>query len=68
MKMPFFKVSSIAIVVPMSHPLPWNDPYVMHFVSATIYSRELKFLQVIYENFDCDLTQGFFLFVISINK
>ena len=24
MKMPFF----IAIVVPMSHPLPWNDPYI----------------------------------------
>ena len=26
MKMLFFIVSNIAIVVPMSHPLPWNGP------------------------------------------
>ena len=26
MKMPFFIVSNIAIVVPMSHLLPWNGP------------------------------------------
>ena len=32
--------------------------YVVHFISATICSRELKFLQIIYESFDCDLTQG----------
>ena len=40
----------------------------MHIFSATIYSRGLKFLQVIYESFDCDLTHDFFLFMISINK
>ena len=34
--------------------------YVVHFFSGSIYSRGLKFLQVIYESFDCDLTQGFF--------
>ena len=27
MKMPFFIVLNIAILVPMSHPLPWNDPF-----------------------------------------
>ena len=29
--------------------------------SRTVYSRALKFLQVIYENVVCDLTQGFFI-------
>ena len=38
----------------------------MRFFSGTVYRRGLKFLQVIYESFDCDLTQGF-LFMISIN-
>ena len=33
----------------------------MHFLSGTIYSRGLKFLQVIYESFDCNLIQGFFI-------
>ena len=28
MKMPFFIVSNIGIVVLMSHALPWNDPEV----------------------------------------
>ena len=42
--------------------------YVVHFFSGTIYSRGLKFLQVIYESFACDLTLRFFLFVIPINR
>ena len=33
--------------------------------SRTICSRGLKFLQVIYESFDCDLIQGFFWVMIS---
>ena len=33
----------------------------MHFFLPNIFSRGLKFLQVFYENFDCDLTQGFFI-------
>ena len=33
----------------------------MHFFLGNIYSRGLKCLQVIYENFDCDLTHGFFI-------
>ena len=33
----------------------------MHFFLGNIYSRGLKFLQVIYENFDCDLTYVFFI-------
>ena len=32
----------------------------VHFFSATIYSRGLTFVQVIYESLDCDLTQIFF--------
>ena len=40
--------------------------YVVHFFLGNNYSRGLKFLQVIYENFNCDLTHGF-LFRISIN-
>ena len=36
-----------------------NSAYIVHFFSGTIYSRGLKFLQVIYESFYCDLTQGF---------
>ena len=35
--------------------------YVVHFFSGTVYSRGLKFLQVIYESFDCDLTCGYFI-------
>ena len=38
-----------------------NSAYVVHFFSVTIYSRGPKFLQVIYESFDCDLTHGFFI-------
>ena len=37
------------------------------FFSGTVYSRGLKFLQVIYDNFDCDLTHGFFSFMNSLN-
>ena len=37
----------------------WISAYVVHYFSATIYSRGLKFLDVIYETFDYDLTQGF---------
>ena len=33
----------------------------MHFFLGNIYSRGLKFLQVIYENFECDLIHGFFI-------
>ena len=33
----------------------------MCFFLGNIYSRGLKFLQVIYENFDCDLTHGFLI-------
>ena len=33
----------------------------MHFFLGNNYSRGLKPLQVIYENFDCDLTHGFFI-------
>ena len=29
---------------------------IVHFSSATIYSKEMKFSQVIYKSFDCDLT------------
>ena len=35
--------------------------YIVHFFSGTMYSRGLKFLQVIYESFDCDFTKGFFI-------
>ena len=36
---------------------------------GNIYSRGLKFLQVIYENFDCDLTERFFCYAtIYIKK
>ena len=34
--------------------------YVMYFSSGTIYGKGLKFLQVIYETIDCDITQGLF--------
>ena len=33
----------------------------MHFFLGNIYNRRLKFLQVTYEDFDCDLTRGFFI-------
>ena len=33
---------------------------IVHFFLGNIYSRGLKFLQVFHENFDCDLTHGFF--------
>ena len=45
---------------PLSHQCS-NSAYVVHFFSETIYNRGLEFLHVIYENFDCDLTQGFFI-------
>ena len=35
--------------------------YVVQFFLETIYSRGLKFLQVIYESIYYDLTQGFFI-------
>ena len=44
----------------LSHQCKKNNAYVVHFFSGTIYSRGLKFLQVIYESFDCDLTDRFF--------
>ena len=37
-----------------------HSGYVVIFLSGTVYSRGLKFLQVIYESFDDDLTHGFF--------
>ena len=45
-----------------------NSTYVVLSFSRTIYSGGLKFLQVIYENLHCDLAQGFFLFMISVNR
>ena len=46
----------------------------MRFFLGNIYNRGLKFLQVIFENFNCDLTHGFFvqdfnkyLFYVDIN-
>ena len=36
------------------------NAYVVHFFLVNIYGRGLKFLQVVHENFDCDLTYGFF--------
>ena len=33
---------------------------IVFFSTGTIYSRVLKFLQVIYQSCDCDLTQGFY--------
>ena len=38
----------------------------MHFFSETIFSKGLKCLQVIYESFDCDLTQGLVYIYIYI--
>ena len=43
-----------------------NSAYVVHFFLGNIYGRRLKFLQAVHENFDCDLTHRFFLFMISI--
>ena len=34
--------------------------YLVHFFSGIIYSTGLKFLRVIYESFDCDLTEIFY--------
>ena len=45
------------------HPYGFVGEVLLH----PVYSRGLKFLHVIYENFDRDLTHGFFLFRISIN-
>ena len=38
-----------------------NSANIAHFFLGNIYSRGLKFFWVIYENFDCDLTHGFFI-------
>ena len=51
----------------ISHVLYWINvcvltfqaSYEVHYFSATVYSRGLGFLHVIYESFDCDLTQCF---------
>ena len=40
-----------------------NSAYVVYFLLGNIYSKGLKFLHDIYENFDCDLTQGFFIHI-----
>ena len=40
----------------------------MHFFSGPIYSRRLKFLQVICESFNCGFNTGIFSFMISINR
>ena len=34
-----------------------KSAYLVYFFSGNIYNKVLKFLQVIYESFDCDLTQ-----------
>ena len=49
-------------------PLGWQSDVLTNIPNrwSNIYNRGLEFLQVIYENFDCDLTHGFF-FRISIN-
>ena len=44
-----------------------NNAYVVHFFLGIATTRGLKYLQVIYENFDSDLTHEIFLFKISIN-
>ena len=42
--------------------------YVVHFFLGNIYSRGLKFLQVICESLDCNLTQqGFLIHVLNKN-
>ena len=38
-----------------------RDPEIPITLRPPIYSREVKFLQVIYESFDCDLTHDFFI-------
>ena len=57
----FLLIVSIMIFFMMIQIFNKNSAYVVHFFSATIYSMRLKFLQVIYENMDCDLTQGYFI-------
>ena len=43
MKMPFFIVLYIAIVVPMSHPLPWNGPYTIpNTVASRLFCVEIR--------------------------
>ena len=46
----------------------YDSAYVVHFFSGTVYSRGLKFLQVIYESVDRDLTQGFFIHDYLLTK
>ena len=43
-----------------------HSAHVVHFLQK-IFIVKLKFLHVIYESFDCDLTQGFF-FIHDFNK
>ena len=43
-----------------------SSAYEVHLFLGSIYSRGLKFLQVTYNNFDCDLTHG--LFIHDFNK
>ena len=46
------------IIKVLSHQ--WqNSAYKVYFLSKTFYSKGMKFLQVNYENFECDLKQGF---------
>ena len=58
------------------NPFFWRDSenpinvkiMLMHVFSGTIYKRRLKFSEVKYESFKCDLTQRFFKFMVSINR
>ena len=58
--------STLAVSVPINLSIKLgfvsvNGPREIYFVdSLHIHSKELKFLQVIDESVDCDLTQGFF--------
>ena len=56
-------LSRIAALVPefavTDLPLGRTLMMIVHFFLRTIYSRMLKFLRVIYESFDCNLTQEF---------
>ena len=40
----------------------------MQVFSGTIDIKVLKFLHISYESFDCDLTKGFLLFMVSIDR
>ena len=44
------------------HPARSQAPCRLSRMACTIFSRGLKYFQVSYESFDCDLKQGFFIY------